>query len=328
MAKPLTIYLHFPCFDGVISAVLAGEYSRQKLGWDAGELVPVDYDAKDTWIKRRLAKPAAVVDFLYHPDATLWADHHQTSFLSESLRDDYRKKASELLIYDAQSKSCSSLLWRKFGRVLREERLREMVQWADRIDGAKYNSVKEAVLGSTPALRISFSLMSDSSAEYCRFLVHSLSKGSLWDVSHTKRVSENYKSVRDGIRKGLGVFKKASHLQKNGIVVYDVESAGNAMVSRYAPYYFFPQARYSIGVTRTADQAKITAMRNPWRRFKSQPLGQIFEKYGGGGHQRVASVVVERSRDAELPVLIDAILRDIQDNSARKTRDREVIAGD
>jgi hypothetical protein len=29
-----------------------------------------------------------------------------------------------------------------------------------------------------------------------------------------------------------------------------------------------------------------------------------------------------------LPVLIDAILRDIQDNSARKTRDREVIAGD
>jgi nanoRNase/pAp phosphatase (c-di-AMP/oligoRNAs hydrolase) len=33
-------------------------------------------------------------------------------------------------------------------------------------------------------------------------------------------------------------------------------------------------------------------MRNPWLDFESVPLGTIFKRFGGGGHTRVASVLV------------------------------------
>jgi nanoRNase/pAp phosphatase (c-di-AMP/oligoRNAs hydrolase) len=86
------------------------------------------------------------------------------------------------------------------------------------------------------------------------------------------------------------------------------------MVSRYAPYLAYPRARYSVGVTSNGSGAKITAMRNPWMRFKSVPLGEIFRQYGGGGHQRVASVLVPRASDAE--TTLGAIVRDIKSQTA------------
>jgi len=51
-------------------------------------------------------------------------------------------------------------------------------------------------------------------------------------------------------------------------------------------------------------------MRNPWRRFESRPLGQIFRRYGGGGHQRVASVLLRNKAKAEST--LNAILSDIR----------------
>jgi hypothetical protein len=82
------------------------------------------------------------------------------------------------------------------------------------------------------------------------------------------------------------------------------------VISRYAPYLAYPNARYSIGILPYRNGAKITAMRNPWRRFESRPLGQIFRRYGGGGHQRVASVLLRNKAKAEST--LNAILSDIR----------------
>ena len=64
MPEDLTVYLHFPCFDGVISAVLACEYLERKHGWKTEQIVPVNYSGREKWASQPLAKPAAVVDFL------------------------------------------------------------------------------------------------------------------------------------------------------------------------------------------------------------------------------------------------------------------------
>jgi hypothetical protein len=116
MKNSLTLYLHFPCFDGLVSAVLASEYLDQKLGWKTECLKPVGYGLRDTWLRSPLEKPAAVVDFLFHPDADFWADHHATSFSSEEIRQNVLRKRNEFFLYDPKSLSCSSLLWRRLGR--------------------------------------------------------------------------------------------------------------------------------------------------------------------------------------------------------------------
>ena len=315
MKTSLTLYLHFPCFDGLVSAVLASEYLERKLGWKAECLKPVGYGLMDTWLRTSLEKPAAVVDFLFHPDADFWADHHTTSFSSEEIRENVLRKRNELFLYDPKSLSCSSLLWRRLGKDIRDPRFREMVSWADRIDGARYPSVRNAVLGNSPAMRISFSLITDSSDEYCNFLVRSLRKHNLAEVASTRRVRDLYSEVRSGIRNGLRDFKKSAHVERGGIVVYDIENNGASIVSRYAPYYFYPEARYSIGVSRSSQGSKITAMRNPWKRVGPIHLGQVFKNHGGGGHRRVASLLVANSRQQELPTLVRTLLDAIQPES-------------
>jgi hypothetical protein len=327
MQDALTVYLHFPCFDGVISAVLACEYLERKRGWKTGQIVPVNYSERESWTTRPLDKPAAVVDFLYHPQADFWADHHQTTFLTPELEADAKRRDTDSVLYDAGALSCAEVIWRKSYRILREPRFREMVEWARRIDGARYDSVEEAVLGNAPALRISFSFLRDSSAAYCRFLVESLRSKSLAEVAASPHVAECYQSARKAIRSGQQLFRKASRMEKDGIVVFNVKEAGNVLLSRYAPYLAYPNARYSVGIMDTGNGAKITAMRNPWRRFKSVPLGQIFSHYGGGGHQRVASVLLKDSQEAKQT--LGSILSDLRSASASaKSMTREAVSGD
>jgi nanoRNase/pAp phosphatase (c-di-AMP/oligoRNAs hydrolase) len=53
-------------------------------------------------------------------------------------------------------------------------------------------------------------------------------------------------------------------------------------------------------------------MRNPWREFDSVPLGTIFKKFGGGGHQRVASVVFNRSNGADPEDVLNRVVATIK----------------
>ena len=310
MAETYTVYLHFPCFDGVISAVLASEYLKRKHGVDTRDIVPVNYSDRDGWLARSLAKPAAVVDFLYHPDADFWADHHQTTFLMPEMKAQYCRRDSGGLLYDADAASCAEVIWRKSYRLLREPRFREMVDWARSIDSARYKTVNDAVLGDAPALQISLSLAGDSSPAYCRYLVEGLRRQSLAELAATTRVQRLYKKVRGATLSGQKLFRKAAHMEKDNIVVFTVGKTGKANVSRYAPYLEYPGARYSVGILETGDGAKITAMRNPWRHFKSVPLGKIFSNYGGGGHQRVASVLLKDVNEAKLT--LSSILNDMR----------------
>lgn len=299
MTESTTLYLHFPCFDGVVSAVLASEYLARKRGWQTREIVPVDYALQAQWATSELAEPAVVVDFLYHPKAVFWADHHLTSFSSEELKANYLERRSSDILYDPKAMSCAEVLWRRVYRQLREPRFREMVDWARRIDGARYESPEEAVWGDAPALRINQSLMSDSSAEYCLFLVASLRDKTLTEVAGSDRVREQYEKTKKATEKGQELFQSKCRIEGDGVVVFQLpRRSGKTLVSRYAPYLAYPKARYSIGILPQPEGAKITAMRNPWRRFRSLPLGQIFHAYGGGGHQRVASVLVKDARKA------------------------------
>jgi nanoRNase/pAp phosphatase (c-di-AMP/oligoRNAs hydrolase) len=115
------------------------------------------------------------------------------------------------------------------------------------------------------------------------------------------------------IAAGLDRFAQAAKLHDGHIIVFDVTTRKNDMISRYAPYYFFPEARYSVGIVRSPKSARITAMRNPWREFPSVHLGKIFEDFGGGGHQRVGAVILAGIRAQEAGSILAEITRRIRE---------------
>ncbi len=315
--KNATLYFHYPCFDGLVSGVLAWVFLEHSKHWQIERLCPVNYDVRDTWSSTELHSPAAVVDFLYHSQATFWADHHATTFLTGDAETEYKQRnAHACLLFDEKAASCASLLWDNLrSRIPNAARYEEMVFWAGKIDSANYSSVDEAILGDAPALRISSSLMLQNGLDYARLLLTELRTGDLCYVAELAPVQTRFDEVRR--RKLAGLKRAEGHvmLHDGGVVIFDVQARDDEIMSRYVPYHFFPQARYSVGVVRSSSEVRITAMRNPWKTFDSIPLGKILEEFGGGGHQRVGAVVFPIERAYQVQPVVDRLVSEMRSHA-------------
>jgi hypothetical protein len=310
------VYFHYPCFDGLVSAVLAWEFLERHDGWNISDFHPVDYTLQDKWLSSDLKTPCAIVDFLYHPSAAFWADHHQTSLLTKAAEQDFEsRKNKACLLFDPRSPSCASLIFRHLRRSLvNKPHFKEMVTWAEKIDSAAYSSVEEAILGDAAALRISrtLSMEDESGAQYARFLLRQLRDHDLSYVANLDDVKRREDRVRRAILSGLQSVKAKLRLEAGDVAIFDARPDGDQVISRYAPYYFAPNARYSIAVVRSPEGIRITAMRNPWRRFRSIALGRAFARFGGGGHQRVGAVQLPSAHRNQVHHVVESLLAEMQ----------------
>lgn len=319
--KAATLYLHFPCFDGVVSGVLAVLFLEKSRGWKFTTIKPVNYHSKETWLETPLPKRSAVVDFLYHPRAEFWADHHSTTFLTDEVKASFEERKGPARIYDRQSGSCACLLWREIGVSLAPNaRLEEMVRWAQKIDSAAYESVDEAFSTDHPALiiRSSLAVDDDPDPEYCRFLVTTLRTASLQEVAQTKQVQERFVKARQLTAKGLERMRQLKAVRLAGdVVVFNVNREA-VLVDRYVGFLFHPQARYSVGVIHSDKGTTVTAMRNPWLDFESANLGEFMRQFGGGGHQRVGALILPKDRESESEEVVSRLLNDLRQETQMK----------
>jgi hypothetical protein len=304
-----TLYFHYPCFDGIVSAALAWEFLEQRK-WNVGELCPVNYTVRNSWLASELKHPCAIVDFLYHPSADFWADHHATSMLTKEAENDYqRRRPNSCLLFDEQAGSCASLLFRHLGTALAgKPHFKEIVAWADKIDSARYTSVEEAILGEAAALKINRSILLEPGADYARFLCKALRTHPLDDVAALDEVKTRQDDVEQRIRAGLKHVEGRIRMEPGAVATFEAEPGKDEMINRYSAYYFAPDARYSLGIIHSEEGTAITAMRNPWREFPSLAIGKIFVPFGGGGHQRVGSVFIPKKESQRIPDVVKSLL--------------------
>jgi hypothetical protein len=310
MTKSAALYFHYPCFDGLVSAALAWEFLEQSKGWHVAELCPVNYTVRNSWLGSDLKHPSAIVDFLYHPSADFWADHHATSILTKEAEADYQRRRAEFPLYfDEQAGSCASLLFRHLSDALAgKPHFSEMVAWAEKIDSARYVSVEEAILGDAPALRVNRSIQLEPDADYARLLCKELRTHPLHYVAALDEVKKRHDEVERRTRTGLRQVEKRIKMELGDVATFEAEPAKEEIINRYSAYYFAPDARYSVGIIHSEDGTAITAMRNPWREFPSIELGKIFSKFGGGGHQRVGAIFIPKNESQRVPDVIKSLL--------------------
>lgn len=294
MTRSPKLYFHSPCFDGIASATIARGYLTTHLAWPEPELSVASYDLRGQWASMQLSAHTAVVDFLFHPEAAFWADHHPTAFLQPRWAQAARERRGSW-IYDATAPSCAGLLQRWLQeRDLADERLAPLARWADKIDAADYRDVEEAIRPKEPALRIAASLAAASESD-CVALVRALSSQSIDEVAREPSVSTRFAQVETSTRAGLERVRRSLHMQRTGIAMFDVDERG-VLINRYAAFMFEPYARYSAGLIESDGGLRISVMRNPWLDFKSVNLGELSARFGGGGHLRVGAVRFPRQR--------------------------------
>jgi hypothetical protein len=198
------IFFHSPCFDGIASAVLACDLLELRAEWTDFKLHPVTYELRDSWLSTPLPPDSAVVDFLFHPFATFFADHHISSFVDPSMRSIVSRGDPQTMVFDPKADSCAGLLWARHGHTLSRSGVDRstLAHWADKIDSARYSSVEEALFSSAPALQLSWALSAVCEPAFVALLVPSLRRASLDEVASEPAVSAAYRLAQDSLKTG------------------------------------------------------------------------------------------------------------------------------
>jgi len=266
----------------VLASILREKRSEQPT-WKS-----VNYDQRDDWENFQSGQRFAIVDFHFHPRAEYWFDHHPTTFLTEALRAQY--KPSDRWQWDETSPSCPPLILRharEHWNYVAPPRFEEMSRWSDIIDAARYTNVEQALFGEDPALRIARALTVAPSIDWCDQLVDSMTTGDLTATAARPDVEKAHVRASKNRDKALEQFPPTVLSKKSGVVHFDA-SSNQIRRERFAAFYHHPDASYLVGVIPTRAGFHVSAGENPWNPPKSGAhIGEIMERYGGGGHRAV-----------------------------------------
>ena len=168
------VFYHDNCFDGACSASLFTKFHRECIGTAASfDYVGMKHKAGNLFEDDEFQTDGenAIVDFKYSPSplVTWWFDHHQSAFATPE--DEAQFRAGQVItdgahqipgpkamreFFDPKYTSCTTWIAHiastRFGMDV--SGLKELLHWADIVDGAKYESAKAAVEMEAPAMKI------------------------------------------------------------------------------------------------------------------------------------------------------------------------------
>ena len=292
----MKIYFHNNCFDGLASAAVFSnfylnairkncEFQYEGLAHRAGQLfLDVQFDGDEN----------AIVDFKYSSDPRLtwWFDHHQSAFLSPEDEAHFRSDTSRKKFHDPNYRSCTKfivdMVERHFG--FNSDRLQEVIRWADVIDGAQFESASAAVELREPAMKLMMVIEGVRNSDIIHRLISDFQEKSLEDVAAQKWVQEAFQPLYNRHVKSIDLIRQNARCEDN-TVFFDVSEYEMEGYNKFIPYYLFPDATYSVGVSLSSFRSKISVGSNPWScRPRLHNLADLCEKHGGGGHPVVGAI--------------------------------------
>ncbi|MGH9789135.1 MAG: phosphoesterase [Candidatus Acidiferrales bacterium] len=297
MAKKLRICFHDRCFDGTSSAAVFSRFYRECLDPEAEfRYTGLTHQPAGTHLDERIfdGDENVIVDFKYSSSARLtwWFDHHQSAFLTPEDAEHFRRHRSDTKFYDPTYKSCTKFLadiaQKKFR--FNPEPLAELVGWADIIDGAQYESPEAAVRMNVPATQIALVIEASSDDLMTARLIPELGSRPLAEVAALPFVAQTFRELYSRHESSLDVVRRSAEAT-NGVVYFDVADFPLEGYNKFIPYFLFPDSYYSVGVSRSPQRIKVAVGTNPWKQPpKEKNLASLCERYGGGGHARVAAI--------------------------------------
>ncbi|MCC6408804.1 MAG: hypothetical protein IT453_16700 [Planctomycetes bacterium] len=286
MTDRLCIHYHRD-FDGMVSAAVLAVALKRTRGEDA-TWSDINYDQRSDWENFRPGQRFAIVDFHFHPRAEYWFDHHPTTFLTDALRAAY--VPNERWRWDETSPSCPPLILRhaiEHWGFQADARFTEMAYWSDIVDAARYKDVEQAIFGDEPALRVARALTVAPNSDWLNQVVGWMTEDTLDALAHRAEVDKAYSRASKNRDRALQQFPPTVESKKDGVLFYDASSP-NIRRERFAPFYHHPDIHYAVGVIPTRQGFHVSCGQNPWNPPPiDMHIGEIMERYGGGGHKAV-----------------------------------------
>jgi len=292
----LRLLYHGHCFDGVASAVTFTRFYKERIHADADVQYAGLLHRPGNLFDTRLfdGDENAIVDFKYSssPLLTWWFDHHQSAFLTPQDEAHFYAEASSKKFLDTNSKSCTEFIARvareRFG--FDDEPLKDLVHWAHIIDGALYESPAQCVELKEPALQLMQVIEADPDDAFIEHLIRDLTVRPLDEVANSAEVQRRFQPILEQHHQTLAVIRQKA-VFAGGVVQFDLVDEGYEGFNKFIPYYLYPEATYTVALTRGTQRTKISVGSNPWApRPRTHNIAKICERYGGGGHAVVGAI--------------------------------------
>ena len=302
------VCFHDQCFDGACSAAVFTRFYKEcidpradlhyrGLVHRAGQLFDADiFDSEQN----------VIVDFKYSPSERLtwWFDHHQSAFLTEADGEHFRADRTGRKFYGPEFRSCTKFIAHigaaKFGFKCAD--LEELIYWADLIDGAQYPDPQTAVEMGDPATQITLVIEGMRSKNFVAGLIPELVSKPLREIAALPNIRQAFEQLYAQHLNTMEVIRARVKLQE-GVLQFDIADQDSEGFNKFIPYYLYPAAVYSVALSRSPERTKIAVGSNPWNPTpKNANLASICERYGGGGHAKVAAISLppddlERARE-------------------------------
>jgi hypothetical protein len=297
------VFYHDKCFDGACSASLFTRFHREciepnavyeyhGLVHRAGAL----FDESDF-----TGDENAIVDFKYSssPKITWWFDHHQSAFLTKQDQQEFQACKQDPIcgrhkFFDPAYTSCTSFLAHiaktEFG--FDTEPVAELIHWADIVDGAQYESPESAVEMAAPAMKLTLIIEATQDPEFIPRLIPLLTSMPLAEVLAQPFVAQLLPPLLERHKEAVELIRTRA-VERDGTIFFDISDHLLEGFNKFIPYYLYPNATYSIGLSKSSFRTKVAVGSNPWTKAdptKMVNLAQVCERYGGGGHARVGAI--------------------------------------
>lgn len=319
------VFYHDRCFDGACSASLftrfhrecigtATEYQYQGLVHRAGALFDGDEFVGDE---------NAIVDFKYSPSPRLtwWFDHHQSAFLTkedqaafEAGQHDGSKTMRHF--FDPTYTSCTSFIAHiastKFGMDV--SGLKDLIYWANIVDGAKYESAEAAVGMKEAAMRLTMVIESTQDDTLIPRLIPMLTEMPLEEILKQPFVADLLEPLLAKHQASVELIGSRATCER-GVITFDITDQPTEGYNKFIPYYLFPDGVYNIGLSKSSFRTKVAVGTNPWTKVpveKLVNLAAICERYGGGGHARVGAISFPPDKESDAREAAKVIVEELQ----------------
>jgi hypothetical protein len=319
------VFYHDKCFDGACSASLFTRFHREcvapgaryeyhGLVHRAGAL----FDENDF-----TGDENVIVDFKYSASSriTWWFDHHLSAFLThedqQNFEDCQRDPAcAARKFFDPTYTSCTSFLAHiaqtRYGFSIAP--VAELIRSADIVDGARYESPEAAVEMASPAMKLTLIIEATQDPEFIPRLIPLLTEMPLADVLSQPFVAGLLPPLLERHRQSLELIRNRAE-ERDGTIFFDISDQPLEGYNKFIPYYLYPQAIYSIGLSKSSFRTKVSVGSNPWTKAdpaKMVNLAEICERYGGGGHARVGAISFPPDKESDARAAAQEIVAELR----------------
>ena len=295
----IRVLYHDHCFDGAASAAFFSRFLEDKFYPDSEFLFTGMAHKASQLFEDSLfdGDENAIVDFKYSPNPKLtwWFDHHQSAFLSPEDAEHFRQDHSGKKLYDPSFRSCTNFIRtvvkEKFG--YEADDLKELVTWADIIDGAQYASAQEAVELRAPAMQLTLVIEGSQGSETVQKIIRWMRYLTLEQIIAQPDIQELYVPMYERHIKSIDIIRNSA-VNSGGVVFFDLIADKLEGYNKFIPYYLFPDSTYTVSVSNSTFRTKVSVGSNPWvAKPLKHNLATICERYGGGGHAKVGAISFE-----------------------------------